>query len=50
MVLGRFSTPFGAPAVGLDIDRGAIKAVQVGGAVGAIRCSTSGIASSSRAP
>ncbi len=34
MVLGRFSTPFGAPAVGLDIDRGAIKAVQVGGSGG----------------
>jgi type IV pilus assembly protein PilM len=30
MVLERFGAPrFGAPAVGLDIDRGAIKAVQV---------------------
>ena|SRR5215210_1980461 len=29
MGLGRFNVPFGAPAVGLDIDRGAIKAVQV---------------------
>ena len=34
MVLGRFNVPFGAPAVGLDIDRGAIKAVQVGGSGG----------------
>ena len=31
MVLERFSVPFGAPAVGLDLDRGAIKAVQIGG-------------------
>jgi type IV pilus assembly protein PilM len=31
VVLERFSVPFGAPAVGLDLDRGAIKAVQIGG-------------------
>ena len=31
MVLERFNVPFGAPAVGLDIDRGAVKAVQIGG-------------------
>ena len=31
MVLERFNVPFGAPAVGLDIDRGALKAVQIGG-------------------
>jgi type IV pilus assembly protein PilM len=31
MVLERFNVPFGAPAVGLDIDRGAIKAVQIVG-------------------
>lgn len=34
MVLERFNVPFGAPAVGLDIDRGAIKAVQIGGGGG----------------
>ena len=34
MVLERFNIPFGAPAVGLDIDRGAIKAVQIGGSSG----------------
>jgi len=34
MVLERFNIPFGAPAVGLDIDRGAIKAVQIGGSAG----------------
>ena len=34
MVLERFRVPFGAPAVGLDIDRGAIKAVQIGGGSG----------------
>src|SRR5215210_2051492 len=34
MGLGRFNVPFGAPAVGLDIDRGAIKAVQVSQAGG----------------
>jgi type IV pilus assembly protein PilM len=34
MVLQRFNVPFGAPAVGLDIDRGAIKAVQIGGSAG----------------
>jgi type IV pilus assembly protein PilM len=33
-VLERFNVPFGAPAVGLDIDCGAIKAVQIGGSVG----------------
>jgi len=31
VVLERFNVPFGAPAVGLDIDRGAVKAVQIGG-------------------
>src|SRR5918998_5578559 len=31
MVLERFNVPFGGPAVGLDIDRGAVKAVQIGG-------------------
>ena len=31
MVLERLNVPFGAPAVGLDIDRGAVKAVQIGG-------------------
>jgi type IV pilus assembly protein PilM len=31
LVLERFNVPFGAPAVGLDIDRGAVKAVQIGG-------------------
>jgi type IV pilus assembly protein PilM len=34
VVLERFNVPFGAPAVGLDIDRGAIKAVQIGGGSG----------------
>ena len=34
MVLERFNVPFGAPAVGLDIDRGAIKAAQIGGGSG----------------
>ena len=34
MVLERFNVPFGAPAVGLDIDRGAVKAVQIGGRSG----------------
>jgi type IV pilus assembly protein PilM len=34
MVLERFNVPFGAPAVGLDIDRGAIKAVKIGGSAG----------------
>jgi type IV pilus assembly protein PilM len=34
MVLERFNVPFGAPAVGLDIDCGAIKAVQIGGSAG----------------
>ena len=34
MVLERFNVPFGAPVVGLDIDRGAIKAVQIGGSGG----------------
>ncbi len=34
MVLERFNVPFGAPAVGLDIDRGAVKAVQIGGGSG----------------
>jgi type IV pilus assembly protein PilM len=34
MVLEGFNVPFGAPAVGLDIDRGAIKAVQIVGSAG----------------
>jgi type IV pilus assembly protein PilM len=34
VVLERFNVPFGAPAVGLDIDRGAVKAVQIGGGSG----------------
>jgi Tfp pilus assembly PilM family ATPase len=34
MVLERFNVPFGAPAVGLDIDCGAIKAVQIGRSAG----------------